>query len=264
MVLNARISRTVPRVFTRGTAQLWGGQAIFGFKYRSFILFCVQFHKAHEDGRDLRAAGRGLRAELAVAALNQAACNSPAHGVGGVSADRVRILETVQFHRFADVIALLLRVAEQDGGELLAGDRAGHVGAVRNAIVHGPLLARSIPRCAAGVLALEAGEHRDDHAAGRVRVRAERPIARTVHEALFIRELDAGIVPAVRVDVGEREAVLTRVFVERILCRIRRRHRSDRRNRCRFFLPAGIERQVVFDRRAERIGVLARGIGEPA
>ena len=90
------------------------------------------------------------------------------------------------------------------------------------------------------------------------------PLPSTIHEALFVGELDTGIIPAARVDVGEREAVLTRVFVERILCRIRRRHRSDRRNRCRFFLPAGIERQVVFDRRAERIGVLARGIGEPA
>ena len=70
--LNARISRTVPRVFTRGTAQLWGGQAIFGFEYRSFILFCVELHKAHEDGRDLCAAGRGLRAELAVGTLNEA------------------------------------------------------------------------------------------------------------------------------------------------------------------------------------------------
>lgn len=127
-----------------------------------------------------------------------------------------------------------------------------------------PLLARGVPRRAGSVLSLETGEHRDDHAARGVRVRAECPITSTIHEALFIGELDTGIVPAVRIDVGEREAVLTRVFVERILCRIRRRHRSDRRNRCRFFLPAGIERQVVFDRRAERIGVLARGIGEPA
>ncbi len=80
---------------------------------------------------------------------------------------------------------------------------------------------------AAGVLAVEAGENRDDHAARGIRVRGELVLARAVHEILVDHIVDGGCVPCVAGNVCK--SGLTGVGVERILRGFARRNDRDRR-----------------------------------
>ena len=191
------------------------------------VSFCDFFHEAHEDGRDLCAGGGALRVQLAVRALKEPFGDCPLHGLCRVSADLVRIGETGQGGGFAHVVALLLRVAVQDRCQLLTGDDARHVGAVRNAVVHGPLLACRVPRRTIRVHALDTGEDRDDHAARRICVRGELVAARAVHETLVDHIVDGRCVPYVAGNVCK--SGLTGVGVERILRGFARRNDRDRR-----------------------------------
>ena len=187
-----------------------------------------QLAEAHEDRGDLGAGGVRLRAQLAVRTLNQALTDGPLHRGDGPRTDVGSVRKLRQILRECDRFeAVLDRIAEQHCDELFARDRAGHIRAVGDFVLHRPALTSGEPRRATGVLAVEAGENRDDHAARGIRVRGELVLARAVHETLVDHIVDGGCVPCVAGNVCK--SGLTGVGVERILRGFARRNDRDRR-----------------------------------
>ena len=209
-----------------------------------------QLAEAHEDRGDLGAGGVRLRAELAVRTLNQALADGPLHRVDGPRTDvgSVRKLRQIlrERNRFE---AVFHGIAEEHCHKLLARDRAGHIHAVGDFVLHRPALTGLIPRRTGRVLAVEAGENRDDHAARRIGLGGELTLARAVHQALVDCVVDRGGVPGIVRNVAEFHAVLARVLIERVDRRLARRHRRRRLYRCH---------HVVIARKVGEIHRLAR------
>ena len=193
-----------------------------------------QFAEAHEDRGNLGAGGICLRAQLAVRALNQALADGPLHRGDGPRTDVGSVRKLGQILRERDRFeAVLDRIAEQHCDELLARDRAGHIRAVGDFVLHCPALTSGEPRRASGVLAVQTRQNGHDHAARGIRVRGELVLARAVHEALVDHIIDRGGIPSVIRNV--HEFGLTGVRIERGLCGFARRHRDDRRRCGRVF-----------------------------
>ena len=187
-----------------------------------------QLAEAHEDRSDLGAGGIRLRAQLAVRALNQALADGPLHRGDGPRTDVGSVRKLGQILRERNRFeAVFHGIAEEHRHKLLARDRAGHIRAVGDFVLHCPALTSGVPRRAAGVLAVEAGENRDDHAARGIRVRGELVAARAVHETLVDHIVDGRSAPSVVRNV--HKSGLTGVGVERILRWFARRNDRDRR-----------------------------------
>ena len=171
-------------------------------------------HKVVKRVGDLRTGG-DLRGIHASAAAEQALGHGPADIVQrplrddgvGVEADG-----------FVDIIALVVGVALQDGGQLLYGD--GSVGAegllavaLDDAFFGGPFHGVGVPgvriHIAEGAvvadprLILQAVEGGDDHGAAEVAVGGELLVAHAVHQAFLHAIVDGVMVPQVQVQVGE-------------------------------------------------------------
>ena len=187
-----------------------------------------QLAEAHEDRGNLGAGGIRLRPQLAVRDLNQALTDCPLHrgddprtDVGSVRKLRQILRERNRFETVLD------RIAEQHCDELLARDRAGHIRAVGDFVLHRPALTSGVPRRASGALAVQTRQNGHDHAARGSRVRGELVLARAVHETLVDHIVDGGCVPCVAGNV--HKSGLTGVGVERILRGFARRNDRDRR-----------------------------------
>ena len=187
-----------------------------------------QLAEAHEDRGDLGAGGVRLRAQLAVRALDQALADGPLHRGDGPRTDVGSVRKLGQILRERDCFeAVLDRIAEQHCDELLARDRAGHIRAVGDFVLHCPALTSGEPRRASGVLAVQTRQNDHDHAARGIRVRGELVAARAVHETLVDHIVDGRSVPSVVRNV--HKSGLTGVGVERILRGFARRNDRDRR-----------------------------------
>ena len=187
-----------------------------------------QLAEAHEDRSDLGAGGVRLRAQLAVRALNQALTDGPLHRGDGPRTDVGSVRKLGQILRERNRFeAVLDRIAEQHCDELFACDRAGHIRAVGDFVLHCPALTSGEPRRASGALAVQTRQNGHDHAARGIRVRGELVLARAVHEALVDHIVDSGSVPGVVRNV--HKSGLTGVGVERILRGFARRNDRDRR-----------------------------------
>ena len=191
------------------------------------VLLFHQLAEAHEDRGDLGAGGVRLRAQLAVRALNQALTDGPLHRGDGPRTDVGSVRKLGQILRERNRFeAVLDRIAEQHCDELLARDRAGHIRAVGDFVLHCPALTSGVPRRASGALAVQTRQNGHDHAARGIRVRGELVLARAVHEALVDHIIDRGGIPSVIRNV--HEFGLTGIRIERGLCGFARRHRGDR------------------------------------
>ncbi len=187
-----------------------------------------QLTKAHEDRGNLGAGGIRLRPQLAVRALNQALTDGPLHRGDGPRTDVGSIRKLGQILRERNRFeAVLDRIAEQHCDELFARDRAGHIRAVGDFVLHCPALTSDEPRRASGVLAVQTRQNGHDHAARGIRVRGELVLARAVHETLVDHIVDGRSVPSVVRNV--HKSGLTGVGVERILRGFARRNDRDRR-----------------------------------
>ena len=187
-----------------------------------------QLAEAHEDRGDLGAGGVCLRAQLAVRALNQALADGPLHRGDGPRTDVGSVRKLGQILRERNRFeAVLDRIAEQHCDELFARDRAGHIRAVGDFVLHCPALTSGEPRRASGALAVQTRQNGHDHAARRICVRGELVAARAVHEALVDHIIDRGGIPSVIRNV--HKSGLTGVGVERILRGFARRNDRDRR-----------------------------------
>ena len=187
-----------------------------------------QLAEAHEDRGDLGAGGVRLRAELAVRALNQALADGPLHRGDGPRTDVGSVRKLGQILRERNRFeAVLDRIAEQHCDELFARDRAGHIRAVGDFVLHRPALTSGEPRRASGALAVQTRQNGHDHAARGIRIRRELVLARAVHETLVDHIVDGGCVPCVAGNVCK--SGLTGVGVERILRGFARRNDRDRR-----------------------------------
>ena len=192
------------------------------------FLFVQELAEAHEDRGDLGAGGVRLRAQLAVRALNQALADGPLHRGDGPRTDVGSVRKLGQILRERNRFeAVLDRIAEQHCDELFARDRAGHIRAVGDFVLHRPALTSGVPRRASGALAVQTRQNGHDHAARGIRVRGELVLARAVHEALVDHIVDGRSVPYVAGNVCK--SGLTSVGVERILRGFARRNDRDRR-----------------------------------
>ena len=187
-----------------------------------------QLAEAHEDRGDLGAGGIRLRVQLAVRTLNQALTDGPLHRGDGPRTDVGSVRKLGQILRERNRFeAVLDRIAEQHCDELFARDRAGHIRAVGDFVLHCPALTSGVPRRASGALAVQTRQNGHDHAARGIRVRGELVLARAVHEALVDHIVDGRSVPYVAGNVCK--SGLTSVGVERILRGFARRNDRDRR-----------------------------------
>ena len=150
-----------------------------------------QLAEAHEDRGDLGAGGVRLRVQLAVRALNQALTNGPRTDVGSVRKLGQILRERDRFE------AVFHGIAEEHRHKLLARDRAGHIRAVGDFVLHCPALTSGVPRRASGALAVQTRRNGHDHAARGIRVRGELVLARAVHETLVDHIVDGRSVPSV-------------------------------------------------------------------
>ena len=192
------------------------------------VLLFHQLTKAHEDRGDLGAGGVCLRAEETVGTLDETLTDGPLHRGDGPRTDVGSVRKLGQILRERNRFeAVLDRIAEQHCDELFARDRAGHIRAVGDFVLHCPALTSSEPRCASGALAAETGQNDHDHAARGIRIRGELVAARAVHEALVDHIIDRGGIPSVVRNV--HKSGLTGVGVERILRGFARRNDRDRR-----------------------------------
>ena len=187
-----------------------------------------QLAEAHEDRGDLGAGGIRLRVQLAVRTLNQALTDGPLHRGDGPRTDVGSVRKLGQILRERNRFeAVLDRIAEQHCDELFARDRAGHIRAVGDFVLHCPALTSGEPRRASGALAVQTRQNGHDHAARGIRVRGELVLAGAVHQALVDHIVDSGSVPSVVRNV--HKSGLTGVGVERILRGFARRNDRDRR-----------------------------------
>ena len=125
--------------------------------------------KLHHDLSQLGAGGGVLRRQAAVVlAGDQAVLHRPSHGLGGPAGDGRSVLELGQVTGHSARNALGLGVAVQGHRDLLTGDGAVGVGAVRHAVLHGPILGVGVPGLArrGTLLALQAVEHGPQHGTG--------------------------------------------------------------------------------------------------
>ena len=187
-----------------------------------------QLAEAHEDRGDLGAGGVRLRAEETVGTLDETLTDGPLHRGDGPRTDVGSIRKLGQILRERNRFeAVLDRIAEQHCDELFARDRAGHIRAVGDLMLHGPTLASGVPRCASGALAVQTRQNGHDHAARGIRVRGELVFACAVHETLVDHIVDGRSVPSVVRNV--HKSGLTGVGVERILRGFARKNDRDRR-----------------------------------
>ena len=187
-----------------------------------------QLAEAHEDRGDLGAGGVCLRAQLAVRTLDQTLADGPLHRGDGPRTDVGSVRKLGQILRERDCFeAVFHGIAEEHRHKLLARDRAGHIRAVGDFVLHRPALTSSEPRRASGVLAVQTRQNGHDHAARGIRVRGELILARAVHETLVDHIVDGRSVPSVVRNV--HKSGLTGVGVERILRGFARRNDRDRR-----------------------------------
>ena len=186
-----------------------------------------QLAEAHEDHGNLGAGGVRLRVQLAVRTLNQALTDGPLHRGDGPRTDVGSVRKLGQILRERDCFeAVFHGIAEEHCHKLLARDRAGHIRAVGDFVLHRPALTSGVPRRASGVLAVQTRQNCHDHAARGIRVRGELVLARAVHETLVDHIVDGRSVPSVVRNV--HKSGLTGVRIERGLCGFARRHRDDR------------------------------------
>ncbi len=210
-----------------------------------------QLAEAHEDHGNLGAGGIRLRVQLAVRTLNQALTDGPLHRGDGPRTDVGSVRKLGQILRERNRFeAVLDRIAEQHCDELFARDRAGHIRAVGDLMLHCPALTSGEPRRASGALAVQTRQNGHDHAARGIRIRRELVLARAVHETLVDHIIDRGGIPSVIRNV--HEFGLTGIRIERGLCGFARRHRDDRRRFRRVFAAhrAGRARGVHFAARS--------------
>ncbi len=133
-----------------------------------------QLAEAHEDRGDLGAGGVRLRVQLAVRTLNQALTDGPLHRGDGPRTDVGSVRKLGQILRERDCFeAVFHGIAEEHRHKLLARDRAGHIRAVGDFVLHCPALTSGEPRRASGVLAVQTRQNGHDHAARGIRVRGE-------------------------------------------------------------------------------------------
>ena len=215
------------------------------------VLLFHQLAEAHEDRGDLGAGSVRLRAEETVRALNQALADGPLHRGDGPRTDVGSVRKLGQILRERDCFeAVLHGIAEEHRHKLLARDRAGHIRAVGDFVLHCPALTSGEPRRASGVLAVQTRQNGHDHAARGIRIRGELVLARAVHETLVDHIIDRGDIPSVIRNV--HEFGLTGIRIERGLCGFARLHRGDRRGCRRVFAAdrAGRARGVRFAARS--------------
>ena len=187
-----------------------------------------QLAEVHEDRGDLGAGGVCLRAEETVGTLDETLTDGPLHRGDGPRTDVGSVRKLRQILRERDCFeAVFHGVAEEHRHKLLARDRAGHIRAVGDFVLHCPALTSGVPRRASGALAVQTRQNGHDHAARRICVRGELVAARAVHEALVDHIIDRGGIPSVIRNV--HEFGLTGVGVERILRGFARRNDRDRR-----------------------------------
>ena len=133
-----------------------------------------QLAEAHEDRGNLGAGGVRLRAEETVGTLNQALTDGPLHRGDGPRTDVGSVRKLGQILRERDRFeAVFHGIAEEHRHKLLARDRAGHIRAVGDFVLHCPALTSGAPRCAGGALAVQTRQNCHDHAARGIRVRGE-------------------------------------------------------------------------------------------
>ena len=187
-----------------------------------------QLTKAHEDRGDLGAGGVCLRAEETVGTLDETLTDGPLHRGDGPRTDVGSVRKLGQILRERDRFeAVFHGIAEEHRHKLLARDRAGHIRAVGDFVLHCPALTSGVPRRASGALAVQTRQNGHDHAARGIRVRGELVLARAVHETLVDHIVDGRSVPSVVRNV--HKSGLTGVGVERILRGFARRNDRDRR-----------------------------------
>lgn len=125
-----------------------------------------QLAEAHEDRGDLGAGGVRLRAEETVGTLDETLTDGPLHRGDGPRTDVGSVRKLGQILRERDRFeAVLDRIAEQHCDELFARDRAGHIRAVGDFVLHRPALTSGEPRRASGALAVQTRQNGHDHAA---------------------------------------------------------------------------------------------------
>lgn len=178
---------------------------------------------AGEDGGDLRAGGAALRVKVDrgafLCALDELRGDGPGEGVVRIGAGLLRIREGREIGARGRVDALERCIAEEDGGDLLAGHIALRVelvaaDAVDNTGPCGPCDCVGIVgvdvhigesrRGLRGRLAVKTPQDRDEHAAGHGLLRSEQVLLHTVEETVLICKADIVIEPVGLRDIAER------------------------------------------------------------
>ena len=139
-------------------------------------LLDISLNKPHQDGCHLSTGRLALGAEGGGTGTgDEAGVDGPGHGLHGVAGNLLEVGILPDGHAaLGGVDAGALGVAVEHGGQLLTGERSIHVGTVRDAVLHGPLLSGLVPGAAGGgVHTLKAGQDGDDHGAGHGRVGGE-------------------------------------------------------------------------------------------